>query len=311
MVAVALTLALLLGQSTTTTTPTQVNNVPLLTINSSQAATVFGTSGCAGTISGAWALRYTQQNICSFSRLKVWTTSGNCENEPAGTDVTVVDRTPNAVDLPATGTAGTFDIQISKLPGFVTTNDGGVACGQPKTNVNHKVCASFPTGNLQQFTGIADCSSNATNWNKATSLDLNYDSVPPDPPTLGDVIGLDQKLIVNFTRAAETETMIAYHQGPDDANPIATESTSNVDRIEIDGLTNGVDYTVYVVGVDAAGNASDPSETKTGRPIETHGIWQAVKDDGGEPATGCSSVGLGSLAVLALGTWIVRRRAQR
>lgn len=80
---------------------------------------------------------------------------------------------------------------------------------------------------------------------------------------------------------------------------------------KITGLTNGVDYEVWVKAITIGGNESADSDKLTDRPIPINDFWRLYRQDGGREQGGCATGAVGLGALLGLVPLALRRRRSR
>lgn len=132
--------------------------------------------------------------------------------------------------------------------------------------------------------------------------------------------GPDQPSIA-WVRAGEEALLVKILDGPDDAVPEDEYSATAVgpDTVEhssgrsssrevrIEGLENGVTYTVTAYTYSEEGNRSVGSPTAEGTPEEVLDAWEGYVDAGGRDAGGCQA-GAAGLAALLGATALLRLR---
>lgn len=305
------------GGGGSTTIPTQV--IYFSTANNPTVANgtyTFGPSECSSSLTVTWTNTVTTQTIfgnCSSNPFAVWVTQNSCGDLPAAGDYQLADI-PGATLVGIR--SGTFSVPLNKLPGFSQTavTDGGTAnpaCGAPNLGLTHKVCGAIPyiSGQLGYPCG------STTSYSRAAYLNIDYDTLPPDPPAFvadgGALVSQDQALRAFFLAPSDAtvvkvQTRPFLDGGSTDPFEIKGESLSTSPFVTAEPLENYVDYEVQLIAIDAAGNVSAPSSSLIGQAVETCGFWCQYRKVGGtEPTQGCNA-GLGVLPVLA-GLWALRR----
>jgi hypothetical protein len=228
--------------------------------------------------------------------LKFWIVEGSCTDEPPAT-VTLL-ATVSKESVPTTPT-GRVTIKVKELPLFKDT-----PCPGDAKEVEYKLCASVPTP------GAGLCSTNSKQFQK-DDVDVIYDALPPDPPTIDKVAALDGALSVHVeapTGANRLKVRVERMDGTDGRD--ITQSVGQ-DLFRMENLQNDVTYRVTATALDAANNESAASEAQEGTPIHTRGFLDRYDEAKGQEMGGCGAAA-GSLAggwVLAvLGFWLSSRR---
>jgi hypothetical protein len=149
-----------------------------------------------------------------------------------------------------------------------------------------------------QWTGTL---SGQTGWAKAT---MTLDLTPPGAPSSPNASPGDGKLHVSCTGGTSDQTFQARAEASGQTTRFSSPGDTCSD-LQISGLTNGVEYTVAVFGIDSANNPSVASDTTTGTPIPTDDFWNHYKKVGGPDSGGCNTAAgaaglLGGLSLLAL-----------
>ena len=268
----------------------------------------FGAGQCNDTLTLGWSNTLgTLASTCSANPMKLWSTAGECGDEP-GTGDTHYDVVPS--QTLNTIRQGTFAVKISELPDFkTTTTDGGMlrACGstEPFTKT-HKVCGSVKYALGGGFGGA--CGMIQTQL--ATSLSLVYDTKPPAVPTITEYAAQDKGVQLGFAVDSDTAVVLLEVKGPTDGDfrQIAETSATSAE-IRGAGLENNVPYDVRLRARDVAGNVSEPSLELSVTPIRTLGFWGYYKDAGGTETGGCS-VGVGLMPFLLAAFALGRARKQ-
>ncbi len=138
-------------------------------------------------------------------------------------------------------------------------------------------------------------------------------AVPPAPAI--SVAPANGALDVTLTPGAVTSTETAdtgiTYQVEASATGYPTVTTpappTTSTSIRVNGLTNGVSYSVVGNAFSSAGNPSGPSNTATGTPLPFESFWTAYQNAGGREQGGCGG-GAGALSLLALLPLALRRR---
>jgi len=113
-------------------------------------------------------------------------------------------------------------------------------------------------------------------------IQFYVDVNPPAVPTDITVTPGDGRLIVKWTFVKGISKYIVTATGPDGVAHTAT-TTVGQSTATVQGLTNGVTYTVTVQAVDYASVASDFSAALTGTPEDQCDFWECYqgKEKGG------------------------------
>ncbi len=244
-------------------------------------------------------------NVCNNLQIFV-TNSTSCPETPAtsttdGGTGDIIIGTVGISDL-ATGT-GTLDSQrFRDMPGLGGNCPDGV-------DVTNAVCASVN----YRATGATSCSP----LGSATSISLNYDAKPPQPPGM-NLLPQDSKIVVQLDPNGESNLSVyrvEYHpELSGDAgilwlsvpDLLATKTSQT-----ISGLTNGQTYLVRARSVDQVNNISAYTAEQPATPEASNGFWGEYKAAGGHELGGCNAAGatvpslVGALAVIAA---LLRRR---
>ncbi len=269
----------------------------------------FGSAQCNEPLTLTWSNTLMNQfDNCVQQPLKLWSTAGECGEDPGSGDTRYANVDP--ITLNSAPRMAIFNVKIAELPGFKTgpLADGGInaPCGTTETTIIHRVCGSVKIAN--QASG---CSQQTTTT--ARSLKLVYDTQPPAPPTIEGNTSQDEAVKVTFTVDGDTTIVILEAKSPTDADfrQIA-EGASSKRSIRGDKLENSVSYLVRLRARDAAGNSSDPSAEITMTPIKTIGFFGVWAADGGTNAGGCStSAGVMPLLLLALAFRRARKQVRK
>jgi len=247
----------------------------------------------------------TSGNVCNVLQIFV-TNSTSCPPEPItsstdGGTADVIIGTVGINDL-ATG-SGTLDSQrFRDMPGLGGNCPDGV-------DVTNAVCASVN----YRTAGSTSCGP----LSSSTSISLNYDAKPPQPPGM-NLLPQDSKIVVQLDPNGESNLSVyrvEYHpELSGDAgilwlsvpDLLATKTSQT-----ISGLTNGQMYLVRARSVDQVNNISAYTAEQSATPQASNGFWGEYKSAGGHELGGCNAAGatvpslVGALAVIAA---LLRRR---
>jgi hypothetical protein len=259
--------------------------------------TTFGTGDCTSTAKSV-TLEWTSSStpVAGANEIyKVWVshTDTTCPttDSPAG-----FQRL--GTDIPVTTATPTYSTTRSD---FISTA-GLAAC---TTNATISVC-------IQHWViGAASAKGTATG---SATLEVE----PPPFPVLVSVAPGDSALFVSWADGTKnpdgtTNTIAAVSYNVTAVGggvTVAKNSTSKSYRL--DGLTNGVIYSVTVTSLSAGGNesvASSPPVLGTPQPVD--GFWEQYTKDGGPEQGGCGGGPAGVVALLgvALALRGLRRRS--
>jgi hypothetical protein len=268
-----------------------------------------GADDCGQTVTATWAWKIgAGSQPCT--PLVIWATGGDCGDVKKDGDIQLDDEAASNL---AMDTSGTFMVKIADLPAFKNAGaDGGVTCGAPDIEKEHFICASARLPNLATDPGCAT-SGNYVRATKAVSL--FYDTKAPAAPAIGDITSLDTKIRVAFTVDSDTVVVHVEIKGPQSADfERVTTVAYTAGSATVGNLKNGVTYSIRLVAEDAAGNPSAPSEVKQGSPVQTDGLWDLYKRQGGDEPGGCN-IAPASLSLVAgaslLALVLFRRRRVR
>lgn len=141
----------------------------------------------------------------------------------------------------------------------------------------------------------------------------------PAKPVITDVKFGDGALNVFIDEgtggAADTVAYRVVATTTDPADPEPTHDTGRVTasdgEIRIDGLVNGVTYTVEVYAISGAGNESEKSAPAEGTPDGVMNFFELYRSKGGVEQGGCGTGSAGTLALAAVAALLAlaRRRA--
>lgn len=252
---------------------------------------------CDRTQTVTYTYASTTSVVCSD--LKIWLVQGtSCSDEPSGTFKLL--KTVSQGDL-ATQYTGPVSFNVGDLPGFT----GGVTCPANDREDTYRVCASvkLPGGSLGNECGAGSF--------QRDDLEVVYDAKPPSAPTLGDVTPLDSALSVSVTSPDDAEFVRVSVTAEDGSGSKTVEKPGELKTVRVEGLKNGVKYTVVARAVDEASNESAPSAAKEGTPEPTRGFLDRYDEAGGQEMGGCGAAGggvAGSLVLAVLGFWLSSRR---
>ncbi len=273
----------------------------------------FNQSGCGYTVGGSW----TGTGLtAACTSLVIWTTAFTCTGPMPSTTNSPPDipvYTAQAGQLTGGLTNDTFSFPFNSLPGFTAAAvDAGIggACGSV-TAFTNQLCAGVTlaaTGGMCNGSAIT-----------ATSVNLIYDNVPPDPP-LVTVTALDSKLSVALTPVGTDLTGVSNYQVqyavefPDGDAGVPVTVPGNISpanaKVTINNLVNGITYIIEGFTVDGAGNISAASNPVPGTPVVTYGFYANYLDDGGQPG-GCGDAAGGAPSALAFATVLLLAVARR
>lgn len=229
--------------------------------------------------------------------LKFWFVEGSCGDEPP-TGTPLVDSVAKANVL--TTRSGTITFNVSDLPLFKDT-----ACPVDGKEVEYKLCASVPIPG-----GLGECSTNSKSFQK-DDVDVIYDALPPDVPTIDNVAPLDEALSVRVGVGSDANRVKLHVERTDGTGGRDVTQPSGQTLFRVSSLENGVTYRITARALDAADNESADSAAEEGTPIHTQGFFDKYVGAGGQEMGGCG-VAEGGLAggwVLAvLGFWLSSRR---
>lgn len=263
-------------------------------VDAGTTTTAVNASRCDDTLTVTWNIAAAGTS-CN-SGLRIWIDTGTCGSDPD-------DGVDPLVETSWTGQlTGTTSFKISSLPGISGT-DGGTTCGAIEQD--YRIC-----GALQYNTGFNGCQSvQATN-----PPTLSYDALPPAIPATPTLTPLDDALTVNFTAPGDASFMAVQLRRAGTANDFVQLDRVSTSRgsSKVEGLTNGTDYEVRVVAIDAADNQSEASPSVIGQPRTTVGFFSEYKQAGGAETGGCGAMGGGAIAGAGVATlyglWALSRR---
>ena len=164
----------------------------------------------------------------------------------------------------------------------------------------------------------------ATGTTTAASYTFAYfpftlDSEQPASPGAPTVASLDSGLAVSWTTVTNAVSYVVHVQdeaGNEQGKSPVTVTGGGVST-QVYGLTNGVQYNVFLNALDNAGsdppstaNVSANSPTVQGIPLLSLSYFQELTSDGAKEKGGCSSTG-GSVPALLLALGLLWRRRRR
>jgi len=264
-----------------------------MTLTVNQAASVLLAKGdCARTLTVDWTFSAGGAGPCSDHQdLVIWATKNTtCGTDPASGDTPVGTVTQSTW---ATTGSGTFTLRASDLPVFA-----GATCPIDGIEPVMRICAYvkyLPLGAITCLEG-----------KPATAPTVTYDSSPPPAPSLDSLVPQDGALLVNYTASSDASSIVVAYQsvvGPYDTKDAGPASAGS---FRLDGLTNGVTYSVLVYALDQAGNQSPDSNILHETPVQSFGFFSTYQKYGGD-TQGCAAAPAGALPVLGL-AWLSRRR---
>ena len=274
-------------------TAAQAQTVTLRATGRTTDTVRFNAAACSNDLSITW----TSTLLTALGTpLRLWSTTGECGDNPTGTDVPYTDVPALTVQSLRTGS---FILHLSGLPSFVG-GDAGVVCGTESVERTNRICGSY--------TPVASFGTTAT-IQRATLLTVIYDTLPPVSPTIDAVSEQDTALKLQFTVSSDTFAVHfdARAQGQADFTERVDVQVTTGKGATIDHLINGTTYDLRARAEDSAGNISEPSEIVSATPRHTSGFWTQFRRDGGSEQGGCSAAYPVPVA-LAAGLWLLRRK---
>ena len=256
-----------------------------------------GADDCGITIPVTWKLN----TIVLACSIEFWLTTSSCGTD-RGSNAAVHEE-----QLNSSQTTGSFSLAASKLPLSGGVDGGSVGCGAPGLDQTFNLCGKLAY-NSSFICGSGDAT--ATDSDPPT---IHYDSLPPAPPEITRVEGVDSALVVSVSVDEDTSAVIIIVTDPSGAEVARVERTTPTGTIRIGGLTNETTYTVTAQARDDAGNVSASSTAVNATPVLTCGFLCRYVNDGGTETGGCSSAG-GTLLALAgalSGVGLARARRRR
>lgn len=274
--------------------------IPLQITYNNLSTYTYGASTCpSGMLTATWTS--TLRGV-PCNDMQVWITNGECGDTPvSGSNDQSLASVPSTVVLGIH--TGTITVDLAGTPTgnmpFPNYYDGGVACGDSNAQVDFKLCAAIP---LQ--------SSLTCITNHATPLEISYDTNPPSPPAISNVVVKDSALTVTVSYSSDTEFVYLQAKGGPD-----TDFTHDTQIVVLDtstgtmqGLANSSPYELRAYAIDAAGNVSGYSDSVIATPLHSTGFWQAYRDAGGGEQ-GCAAAG--AAPVLSGALLLLLRRRKR
>ncbi|HSP80540.1 MAG TPA: MXAN_2561 family MXYO-CTERM-anchored protein [Myxococcaceae bacterium] len=252
---------------------------------------------CGRDIAFSWTVGGT---LCDG--LSLWLTrDSDCQDSASAQTTRTALTTIPVETIRNQGGQGTSSFQGSELP-FPET-DGGAACGALGQEVTFRLC-----GATKGADAFGTCLSTTTL--KASPLRVLYDTLPPGPPSIGEVVALDESLRVTVDAPEDaTQVRLAVLQGDTEVTSVLQTVEQGAFRVE--DLQNNVAYTLRAYSIDEAGNVSEAFDEAEGTPIKTLGFYEEYLRAQGKETGGCGAAGGGVAggAVLAvLGFWLSSRR---
>lgn len=262
-------LALMLSSSALAQTiQLQIDNSNKVVVSPRQCDTTRLISWTASTVAG-WC-----------TDLQIWVTAGECGDSPGTGDTPQFTASFQSTDR-------TFQFQVKDLPIFHQA-DAGFMCGDTTINQVHKICAAA------KFAGTFGTCSNVTRGSNPPTIE--YRGKPPPAPTITSLLEQDSALTVEVSASSD---VITFHVQVREAGAgdfvNALDFNASAGRGKVEGLTNGTLYEVRVVGEDAAGNLTDPSDIVQGTPVKSDGFYATYRREGGADLGGCGDISGGGM----------------
>jgi hypothetical protein len=248
-----------------------------------------------------WKFVSSGAEICSSLQFWLASGSGSCADAPTSADFKVDEVTQSQLLTQATGQVS---FKVQDLPGFKGTN--AVSCPADGREDAYTLCAAVKLGGAI-ITGSA-CGSGSY---QKTDLDVVYDALPPDAPSIDKVSALDKALSVKVAIPSDASEVKLLVERADGTSSRTVTQSADQTLFHVEGLENGVTYQVSATAVDAADNESAASEIEEGTPIHTLGFYDRYVEANGQESGGCGAAagGLTGGGVLAvLGLWLSSRR---
>lgn len=279
-----------LGQTTLTLT---VNNAT----NSTEVIGL-NREDCGSSLPVTWTA---QGNPCES--MSIWvTTASSCAKAPAAGDL-VLDPVPRE-NIVNRGTM-TRSIAVNSLPLFTGTDAG--TCGANEEDKVLRVCGFFKSSDL-----VGNCSTEVVS---GTPPQLRFDTKRPPKPNLIDVVARDSALGVTLEAEDDSTVKVTARRVNADGTlgdeVSSDETTADDGTATLEGLENGVTYSVTAAATDQAENTSEASDPKQGTPIKSSGFYDDYVTAGGKETGGCGAAGgglAGGALLAALGFWLSRRK---
>lgn len=144
-------------------------------------------------------------------------------------------------------------------------------------------------------------------------LAIRVDTKAPPVPTDVKAVPLDSGLDVSWGMTSGVGDAKGYRVFVD-GKLSSTVAGADVREVSLDGLTNGTTYAVTVTSIDSAGSTSDRynesavSAPVQATPLDAEDFFERYRRLGGTETGGCDTTGTASLALVALGLLLARRR---
>jgi hypothetical protein len=286
--------------------------LPSLGFAQTLTLTVSGTSTTVGTATASTPTLAANASACSYSvsaswtgtsltgactSLQIWLTATTCGTAPSTTNspADVVVYTAQAGSLTGGLTSDSFSFSFNTLPSFSSNSCGSVV------DFTNMLCAAVTIA----ATGGA-CTGTVA---QASPVNIRYDNVPPDPPTVS-IVQLDSKLSVHLSPAGSgtAASDIQYFQvqyalelpdgGTGGWTAVGGNIAASTGTVTISNLVDGNNYLVVGYSIDEASNTSSKSTPVVGTPVLTYGFYANYLDDGGHPG-GCGDVAGGGPSAMA------------
>ncbi len=265
--------------------------------------TTFGSADCTSTakyVTLAWNSSVT---VASGDTFRVYiTTDSNCSTSAAPTGGTYLTGAP----IDATTQPQTY-------VGTLTRQDFIADAGITNCTVNDVI-----------YVCVQHWASGGTSAKSTVTGSATLEVEPPPFPVLVSVAPGDSALFVSWadgtknpdgttnTIAAVSYNVTAVASSPLNSADTHTKNFTSKANNRIDGLTNGVTYSVTVTSLSAGGNESVASSPPVlGTPQPVNGFWEQYTKDGGPEQGGCGGGPAGVVALLgvALALRGLRRRS--
>ncbi|HUL61408.1 MAG TPA: fibronectin type III domain-containing protein [Anaeromyxobacteraceae bacterium] len=199
------------------------------------------------------------------------------------------------------GATGTYPPASVSFTANDVTNKVGLTCNET-ADQTITFCVKLMNGGTEITT------SGYTQASGTVTVQLG---VPPKP-TITSIQAGDKALFVYWqagtggTASSEKFSATAKLNG----NAVSACPRTSATNCRIDGLQNGVTYTVTVTAYSSGGNPSPESDPMSGTAVPVDDFWSLYKKDGGREAGGCGAGGAGALALLGVAAALrrVRRR---
>lgn len=242
------------------------------------------------------------------AELALWiTTDSDCRDTASAQTAGSFYSLPSIslADLRTASGTGTKTFEVSRLPIFNATTDGGTAAScsaDVELESTMRLCASTKTPDA-----FGSCSSNVSK--AATPLEISYDTKRPEAPSITDVAPLDKRLkvTVDAPEDAAQVRVVARLAGVEVAKK--TQGVG-LGAVTVENLANDTTYQLEAYAIDQAGNESATFGSSEGTPTRTFGFYERYREVGGEE-TGCGATGggfAGGAVLASLGFWLFSRR---